>query len=210
MLLVYELTEPMASHLQMPSRKALPLPATRSRTISPSSLATTSDRYVLARRKTACVARSPDSLDRHLGTITLIKLRNWCRNAMFNPGLIFVGGGPVAGSYFAPAWPDELRNSLRCASKVVNLVGKMVTLLVESLYGTNIVRLPSFPRSPLLRRTRRLPVSRSAFFLLYLLYPPYPPVTMAKESARVATRRVVRELRGPLRGRASSRVSRQA
>jgi hypothetical protein len=63
----------------------------------------------------------------------LIRLRNWWRKAMLSPGLMFVGGGPVAGSYFSPARPVELRKSLLCASKVVSLVGKMVTLLVESL-----------------------------------------------------------------------------
>jgi hypothetical protein len=60
----------------MPQRKLLPLPETKSLTISPSSLVTTNERYVLRRRKRPWLSRRPDSLLFQCGIMILKRLRN--------------------------------------------------------------------------------------------------------------------------------------
>jgi hypothetical protein len=65
----------------------------------------------------------------------LHRLRNWCRNARFSPGLV-VGGGIIEpdSSSLPRADAGGFRNSLLCASNVVGFVGWILTLeVIESL-----------------------------------------------------------------------------
>lgn len=80
-----------------------------------------------------------------------------------------------------------VRKSRRCASNVVALVGWIVTLEVESLYGTNIIREPSLFRSPEFLRNNRLPCSFSACRFFHHLLLPVPPAMIERASSRVAT-----------------------
>lgn len=91
------------------------------------------------------------------------------------------------------------RNRRRWASKVVGLVGWIKTFEVrDPLYGTKMVRDPSFPRMPEFRRSKRRPWARSFARSRNQLYPPYPEPMIDKSSAMIAMRRVVFEVRWTL------------
>ena len=61
----------------------------------------------------------------------LRRLRNWCINATLRPGFVF--GGGTRPIYPSPnlAARGGFKNNLLCASKVMVLVGYMVTFAVE-------------------------------------------------------------------------------
>src|SRR5690242_6571956 len=162
MAFVYDEKVPTPRHLQMPQRKALPLPATSSRTISPPSRAATSDRHVRSMRNAPRLTGRPVSLLFQRGIMMFSRLRNWCRKARLRPGFVCGGGacGSVASCILAAR--GGCKNSRLWASKVVGLVGLMTTLDVESLLGTYMVLLPSLFFRPELRRSSFLPVSLSA------------------------------------------------
>lgn len=67
----------------------------------------------------------------------------------------------------------------------------MVTLDVVSLYGTNMVRDPSFPRSPELRLSSRRPCSFSFFRVFHQPSAPYPLPTMESVRRSAATNLVL-------------------
>lgn len=165
---------PIPHHLTIPHINAFPLPATRSLTISPSRRATSRERYVLNIRNVLWLISRPVSLLFHLGIMILSKLRNWCKNARFNPGFV-VGGGICEapdGPPPRPAARGGFRNSRLCASNVVGFVGYKVTLDVDDLYGTYIIRDPSFLRMPEFFLNSRLPCARSLVLSCHHLYPP--------------------------------------
>lgn len=122
---------PTPHHFTIPQRKLLPFPATRSLTISPSSLVTTNDRYVLRRRNSPWLNRRPDSLLFQRGIIILRRLRNWCMNAMLRPGLVLGGGTDVIWPSPSRAALGGFRNNLRCASNVIGFVGCILTSAVD-------------------------------------------------------------------------------
>lgn len=111
--------------MTIPQANLRPFPWTKSLTISPSSLATTSDRYVRSIRNTAWLTSRPASLLDQRGIMMLIKLKNWWRKARFKPGLVCAAGTVPSAS------PDTLggfRKRRRWASKVRGFVVWMTTL----------------------------------------------------------------------------------
>lgn len=97
----------------------------------------------------------------------LSRLRNWCKNARFNPGFVCGGGtDDVLCPSIRRAALGGLRKSRLCASNVVGFVGYITTLEVEFRYGTKMTLEPSLPRRPEFLRRRFL----SCALLLALLF----------------------------------------
>lgn len=181
--------------LRSPRPKALPFPATKSRTISPSRRATTNERYVRSMRKTPWLTKRPASLLDHRGIMMLRRLRNWCKKARLRPGLVCAEGTVPSPK---PETRGGLRKRRRCASKVKGLVLLITTLDVPSLYGTYIVRDPSLLCNHELVRTSLRPCSRSCRLFLHHRRDPSAPRIIDVASARVARSRVVRVVRRSL------------
>jgi hypothetical protein len=179
----------------IPQINNLPCPATRSRTISPSNLATTKERYVRSIRNMPWLSNNPVSLLVHRGIMILSRLRNWCKNAILSPG--FVWGGGIWGFSWPSVRPEALgglRKSLRCASKVIGFVGCIVTLDVESPYGTKTTREPSLFFRPEFLRCNCRPCSFSAVRLLHHRRPPSPAAMIERARKRAPSSRVVFEV----------------
>lgn len=121
----------------------------------------------------------------------LIRLRNWCRNARFKPGLVCAAGTVPSRR---PDTRGGLRNSRRWASKVSGLVVLITTLDVPSLKGTYMVREPSLLCSHELVRTSLRPCSLSSRRFLHHLRPPSALKMIDAASANVAKIRVVRDV----------------
>lgn len=125
----------------------------------------------------------------------LSRLKNWCIKAILRPGFVFGGGTcPVICPSPSLATLGGLRKSRLCASKVIGLVGCILTSAVEDWYGTTIVLDPSFPRKPEFRRKRRW---RCAFFFDRCLShdrPACAPERIVIMKAIVATSRVAFEV----------------
>lgn len=63
----------------------------------------------------------------------LHKLKNWCREWIFNPGLLWDCDPSIDDkSFLRRTALGGPRKNLRCASKVVGLVGCMTTLAVDA------------------------------------------------------------------------------
>lgn len=140
----------------------------------------------------------------------LKRLRNWCRKAKLSPGFASAGGTCGIDPSVRPEARGGCRNSRRCASNVVGFVGEIVTLDVVSLYGTKIVRVPSFDFNPEFLRRRRRPCSCSFRRDCSHRQPPYPLVMIERVSARVASSRVIFEVASNLDLRSSRYLFRRA